>query len=255
MDRVLQSDATLELIFLLLDHRTLLTSVIRVCRQWRSVVCQSTPLQQRLFFDPIITGSSGEADRQLNPLLQEYFPLWFQLPKYRPGVWAGFAHQPTAIASNPPVRQGRREALTRRGASWRRMLVQQPPLYRLGVIIADRAYFTDILDFPDGLRMGALYDLVYSYACHNDNPASWCMAWNPSLSGEDELSFDDTVGAWMGSRDIALALYVINFDSWAASLLELADQRLEGEPVDWGSFKSEDHEELQVKPQFYFLPR
>ena len=260
MNEALTSDKILEFIFLAVDLQTVLTGVVRVCQQWQSIVLKSTPLQRHLFFEPVELPTSStkvERARRLNPLLQEAFPLWFQLPEHRPDVWAGFAHQPTAMARTPHTRQPEaRKALTRRGATWRRMLVQQPPLYKLGIIVGETAYFTDVLEFPDGLRMGTLYDLVYSYACRNDNPASWCMAWSPALPGQDDVwSLDDTVAYWMEKSDLPLALFVVKFDSWGARVLRREDRRLEGGPVEWASLKCAEHEDVEVNARFYFLPR
>jgi len=247
MNQALSIDIILTEILLSLDHRDLLTSATRVCRHWHSLIEGSPLLRQYLFFDPSSVESSC---RIINPLLQASFPPWFELPEWRPGVWAGFAHQPPAVAKIPLAQPERREALTRSGASWRRMLVQQPPSFKLGFVLAETAYSTAKLDFPDGLRMGTLYDLVYSYACRDNNPASWCMVWAPAPS-----DFDDTVTYWMTKEKVALALNIIMFDAWGASVFKLKDKRREGGRVDWASLRPDEFEEMNVAVKFYFLPR
>lgn len=245
MHQALQTDTILTAILLSLDRRELLTSATRVCRRWHSLIEGSPLLRRYLFFD-----ASAESCRTINPLLQANFPPWFELPEYRQGVWAGFAHQPPAVAKIPLAQPEHREALTRSGASWRRMLVQQPPIFRLGFVLAETAYSTAELDFPDGLRMGALYDLVYSYSCRDDNPASWCMVWAPAPS-----DFDDTVAHWMTKKKIALTLNVIKFDAWGASVFKLKDRRRERGRIEWASLRPDEYEEVKVDVKFYFLPR
>lgn len=250
----------LKSIFLTLDQRTLLIGAIRVCKQWHSTIFESTPLRAHLFLHPSAAPTNATAPRRhdVNPLLQSAFPLFFELPTPRPSVWASFAHQPTALPHAPLARQNL-SAITRRGASWRRMLVCQPPVTKLGVIIGETAYFTDILSFPEGLQMRTLYDLIYKYSCRDDNPASWCMAWRPALRDKDDMwAVDDMVACWMEKNELELALFVVKFDAWGAKVMGSEDRRLEdsdGVVVDWEGMKCEEHCDVDVDAQFYFLPR
>ncbi|KAK0642219.1 hypothetical protein B0T16DRAFT_421187 [Cercophora newfieldiana] len=257
MDRILtEHPKVLEFILLTLDQRSLLVSAMRVCKQWRSIIAESTPLQEHLFLKP--TQSPGTVDsktRQLNPLLQLAFPLFFELPPIRPSVWASFAHQPTSLPHTLLARPNA-VAITRRGASWRRMLLQQPPASALGVITAETAYFTDILSFPGGVQMGTLYDLVYKYSCRDENPASWCMAWRPALQEKDDMwAVDDTVASWMEENNLDLTLFVVKYDAWGAKTMGLEDRRLEGDPVAWEDMKCEEFRDVEVNERFYFVSR
>ncbi|KAI0104177.1 hypothetical protein GGR51DRAFT_234575 [Nemania sp. FL0031] len=97
---------------------------------------------------------------------------------------------------------------TRRGASWRRMLVSQPPPKQLGALWQEAGLPPTLRPFqtawkaliePDtsmhttGIRMGHLYDLIQYYAGHHDRNSLWYrVVWNherpPFYSGflEDE---------------------------------------------------------------------
>ncbi|KAK3353755.1 hypothetical protein B0T25DRAFT_220624 [Lasiosphaeria hispida] len=68
-------------------------------------------------------------------------------------------HNALAIAD---VRDGRRlhDALTTSGASWRRMLVSQPPPVRVARVRGTEG--SDMVDVPGGLRMGDLWDEVFT---------------------------------------------------------------------------------------------
>ncbi|KAJ4117537.1 hypothetical protein NW768_010900 [Fusarium equiseti] len=63
------------------------------------------------------------------------------------------------------MKNGRKvhKAFVRHGASWRRMLVTQPPITAIGYQIQINGQQEDqkAILFPDGLRMGDLYDMVF----------------------------------------------------------------------------------------------
>lgn len=109
----------LELILLQLDMRTLLTSQ-RVCRKWSSLVRSSSKIQESLFFEPVLPGSVPT--KVQNPLLAEVFPPFFVETKGRIGM------DSFDMIKHPE----KQVSYLRPEASWRRMLVQQPPAYRLG---------------------------------------------------------------------------------------------------------------------------
>ena len=63
------------------------------------------------------------------------------------------------------MKNGRKihKAFVRRGASWRRMLVAQPPITAIGYQVEINRQREDnkAILFPEGLRMGVLYDMVF----------------------------------------------------------------------------------------------
>lgn len=119
----------LELIFARLDLRTLLTSAQRTCRVWSDLIQSSPAIQKVLFFKPVPTHPSRE--KILNPLLAEVFPSIFQqheaIRQHPDQPFTKFT-----FTSFDMVKRHRKWRLyLRPEASWRRMLVQQPPAYSL----------------------------------------------------------------------------------------------------------------------------
>ncbi|KAI3320615.1 hypothetical protein HD806DRAFT_505697 [Xylariaceae sp. AK1471] len=180
-DTVLQTAELLEGILGQLEIRTLLTSTQLVNRRWRELITQSPTLQQALYFKPIAP-TSGPARK--NPLLANVFPLWFQ--EYDKQASDKFPQlcRMTDFQKLPMADKSRRETFMHPNATWRRMLVQQPPALRLGrwrlwhMMDGDSHDF-QILEFPDGLRMDSLYDGAQSWAW---TPyTDFCVVWDPSV--------------------------------------------------------------------------
>ncbi|KAE8316555.1 hypothetical protein BDV41DRAFT_573837 [Aspergillus transmontanensis] len=115
-------------ILLNLDMRSLL-HVQRVCHVWRDIITRSRPLQQALFFLPVeehqVTGPDKRPGH-INPLLKEI--LWPQLS------W--LATSARRIKSSERRRQAKERGiptLRSETASWRRMLIRQPPPITIGI--------------------------------------------------------------------------------------------------------------------------
>ncbi|KAJ6508651.1 hypothetical protein C8R45DRAFT_448958 [Mycena sanguinolenta] len=150
---VLSTPELLEQILVQLPLRDLLVAAPLVSKTWRAVTLSPT-LQRALFFEPDPLASPSK--RVQNPLLVETFPPF----AFCEGeLWPGSLD---AIEAMPWSRAP--DAFKRKEASWRRMLVSQPPVQT--IIIAQqtsgmagvserRAVLNDLL-----LRMGALYDLT-----------------------------------------------------------------------------------------------
>ncbi|KAI9927542.1 hypothetical protein ASPWEDRAFT_746562 [Aspergillus wentii DTO 134E9] len=147
----------LEHILLNLDLRTLLLSQ-KVCRTWHKTINDSRPLQQALFFQPMEGSDTPEQKRTRNPLLEEALYPQFKFNTYYYKLSRGRKHTNHLSDIQPG-------AYTRQEASWRRMLIQQPPTSIIGVIevftrdMQDR-YYKQLLVKPHNghLRMGDLYD-------------------------------------------------------------------------------------------------
>ncbi|RYO93275.1 hypothetical protein DL762_001224 [Monosporascus cannonballus] len=141
--RVLDIPEILEAILLHVDMRTLLVSALRVSRFWYFLVARSPQLQRHLFFREDF--SAGPADPKMNPLLRETFPFCFprddddgrarvyakseRCATQGEGEYHNFARRTAAHVLHNPV------AFNRLQASWRRMLVQQPPLKEVGDLV------------------------------------------------------------------------------------------------------------------------
>lgn len=157
---VLTIPELLEPILLCLDMRSLLTSAIRVCRQWRDLIQGSNLLQRALFFK-IEEKPAGSEEVTFNPLLVELFPILFN--------FAG-ATDPRGINDLAiealPIGQ-RRVAFYRRDASWRRMHIRQPPVKDVGLWTRDsiggRQEKMRMVKYKGGLRMEGFYFLVLKH--------------------------------------------------------------------------------------------
>ncbi|PWY67516.1 hypothetical protein BO70DRAFT_260192, partial [Aspergillus heteromorphus CBS 117.55] len=108
----------LELILVRLDMRTLLLSQ-GVCRTWQTIITRCPHLQRALYFQPCRSSPPGTTsqDRPLNPLFQSIISPYIisETGPKRPN--------PATIA-----------AISEPTASWRRMLIRQPPTSLLTVV-------------------------------------------------------------------------------------------------------------------------
>ncbi|KAK3987353.1 hypothetical protein QBC44DRAFT_360855 [Cladorrhinum sp. PSN332] len=176
----------LERVLLELDMRTILTVAQRVHPHWHKVITTSPAIQQHLFFRPINVPSGSSPIPIQNPLLASDFYAFFRTwaPKARATIWQHrdrvlpLSFRPTGDIDSfilwntlPGFRDMANKkkhhlALTRPDASWRRMLVSQPPPKRIGRVKEwgpDQVYRhwdRKMVDVKDGLRMGDLYDVV-----------------------------------------------------------------------------------------------
>ncbi|KAK7013248.1 putative f-box domain protein [Favolaschia claudopus] len=156
-DTVISLPELLELILSHLPMRELLCNASLVSKTWQATT-RTPSLQRILFFE-----SDPSADPALNPLLAEIFSPFFtrleNMENTRAYHWPGRTESIMEMpwAKNP-------DAFRRVGASWRRMLVTQPPVRSLFLehvtkcglfYIDDQATLSDL-----SLRMGFLYDLI-----------------------------------------------------------------------------------------------
>jgi hypothetical protein len=111
-----------------MDMRTLLTSTQRVCRTWLNLISKSPSIQKALFFTPIKESEWGMDETTPNPLLAQTFPSFFpakgRLKNYR------FNFSDLAMTKDASTMA----RFVRDDASWRKMLVQQPPISDIGIL-------------------------------------------------------------------------------------------------------------------------
>ncbi|KAK8107553.1 uncharacterized protein PG998_009566 [Apiospora kogelbergensis] len=148
----------LEAILLHVDELTLLVSAQRVSKHWHAVIAVSPRLQWKLFLRPDESAAAAREPQQ-NPFLAKAFPFCFDprvvgrlmvfepKPGNRPILWA----KSNILAARPPVLElhradfwyhfpqcprlwARQAAFARPDASWRRMLVHQPPVFLSNVL-------------------------------------------------------------------------------------------------------------------------
>ncbi|KAJ7890584.1 hypothetical protein B0H14DRAFT_1110496 [Mycena olivaceomarginata] len=174
--------STLELLELTLSHlpmRDLLVTAPLVSKTWQAITL--TPaLQRALFFQP---DPESSAPRIQNALLAELFPPFFELAALD---WSGWAWQDAVTIQEMPWSMAP-DAFRRAEASWRRMLVCQPPARRMTVIERDgeieRSGRVD-LDGSEPLRMDVLYDLVLRLV--NGGDVQFCVWWDTTRKSHAE---------------------------------------------------------------------
>ncbi|KAK8045318.1 Regulator of G protein signaling superfamily [Apiospora rasikravindrae] len=163
-ERVVAPTELLEAILLCMDIRTLLTSAQRVCRRWHHLIGDSPSLQKALFFEPDNTVLPTSPLR--NPLLAEVFTVWFDYNASSAlGANGQDHHYYRDFQASPFARN--LDVVLHKDASWKRMLVQQPPLLHLGDwrhTYDEMGHHEELLvhePFPHGLRMENLYFLTF----------------------------------------------------------------------------------------------
>ncbi|UKZ47513.1 hypothetical protein TrVGV298_001732 [Trichoderma virens] len=214
--RVFRTPELMENIFLNLDAATVLTSIKRVSKTFKDVVDGSLALQRKLHFKPHPNAQTGlhpqakwnKDDRTefpiLNPLLVKHFGGCFftfggaygclrRAESFYENKWTPHHHMLKKVnmigrkrvyTSVCPDLDDReitqsiqdRERFTRASASWRKMLVCQPPIYDFGAMISEPSSppfslpqqmeraIIQAEDEDHGLCMGQLYDFVQERA-------------------------------------------------------------------------------------------
>ncbi|RYP03009.1 hypothetical protein DL764_005430 [Monosporascus ibericus] len=218
MEQVLGTPELLENILLGVDFVTLLTSAQRVNRQWLDLISNSPALQCALFFRPDF---SPNQEPRRNPLLVSHwdFSLWLTGAKVNP--------KPSVLVGN---------------ASWRRMLLQQPPGQVLGVcnefymihgewtrpIFQMLGYSTIRCEYGDGIRMGHLREWT-------DQPVQAtisCVYWDTQIRGEnfscaaDEAANEEEMAKLTELEEVADALIIKTFNMEDETLRPYAASRL-----------------------------
>lgn len=220
------------MILLELDMRTLITSAQRVDRSWSQLIKASPRLQQALFLAPAPKPPSRSTESPpyiQNPLLAEVFSPFFSKPPRRPDTtWPGFyrrlvlAKKTRAKKKNSaqPERP-RQAAFVRADASWRRMLVTQPPIAKLGVVTVDdiiggryfgtawkagEVTFTTARSRPRGLSMGVLYDMAFDWVEKTRPDCAVQVLWRTGVDAggacdgtpKPRRMFQNTISGWSG---------------------------------------------------------
>lgn len=189
VEAALSTTELLEAVLARVDVDTLLLSALRVSRRWHQVINASVQLQRDLFFEPIDDPrriSDHVHRKRQNPFLKHIFPAWFENTNsfhapHAGGVNPVHAYPATAMMGyrrfqelplfDASLRMPENPFLYPK-ASWRRMLVSQPAcrtiiicVKRAPGILMRKTLGDQRTCTPDeGLRMGALYDLVLQHS-------------------------------------------------------------------------------------------
>ncbi|OAL53481.1 hypothetical protein IQ07DRAFT_585392 [Pyrenochaeta sp. DS3sAY3a] len=166
-DRALHTPELLEAILLQLTPLHHLLHAQLISSSFHEAIRDSPRLQQRLFLRAQPRNPKDEK-LTLNPLLRKHFLPFFLVPVNRFSMPDYSALQNLDWVSCP--RQ--KAAFLRADASWRRMLIVQPPPRALRVVQFTHAMRADFKDeahvsFADeaaqGVTMGAVYDIAESF--------------------------------------------------------------------------------------------
>ena len=202
---VLSTVELLEAILLRIDPVTLLVAANRVSRHWHAVINDSLAIQQALFLVPekevTLNVWRGEdiPPKVQNPILSRLFPAWFEnTNSFHPELHHSSESRLVGDGQGGMVGNERFSSLPlytqnadsddnpflRRSASWRRMLISQPPCR---TIVANRGNVTAmalghaihhrvVTTRSDGLRMGELYDITLQHFTRHKT-AGFLVVW------------------------------------------------------------------------------
>ncbi|KAJ5382842.1 hypothetical protein N7517_000753 [Penicillium concentricum] len=167
MEKVLDTAEILDMILARMDMRTLLTSAQRVCHSWANLISKSPSIQKALFFTPIKDSEWGMGEAIPNPLLAETFPSIF--PAKNRWSYYQFDFSDLIMTKNSSTMAH----FLRKDASWRKMLVQQPPASDIGLLHVCHAMMGDFAGSSslsadkkmqesgyDGIRMERVFELL-----------------------------------------------------------------------------------------------
>jgi hypothetical protein len=194
---VISTPELLELILSHLPMRDLLMTAPLVNKTWQSITL--TPSVQRaLFFEP-----DPSSEHTQNPLLVEVFSIFFKKPQgQNRWYWPDYE----AINSLPWSKTP--EAFKRPEASWRRMLVAQPPVRTMRITerchgqACDSERHADVDDLS--LRMGYLYDLTLPLV--DRIASSFCVRWNHYAEDSDREADSEPEDEDGSGSDLTLAV-------------------------------------------------
>lgn len=171
MERVLNTSELLEIILEALDPQTLLTSATRVCRYWNIFIRDSLDLQRALFVLP--ERQSYGLQPRANPLLLPYIERLSLTKPHAVDVYS-------LIDAKGNTRD-KNDKFLRTEATWRHMLVQQPPATKLGIwkIEFSGQGFQHLFERIDlsstgGLSMGQLLEFWKQWT---EQGYTWSLFW------------------------------------------------------------------------------
>jgi hypothetical protein len=240
-ERAFHIPEILETILLQIPLRNLLVDAQRVNNTWHSTIQCSPALQRFLFFEPRPRNESRPPE--FNVLLTGAFPPFFnrnsdveESPKWTQEIlsrmdWNG---SPT-----------KRDAYSRKEASWRRMLVVQPPVLRIDIFkswssMTGMGKVKGRVAVPKGLMMGLLYDLVEEevHAGTTFQSTDFDLQWRLS-SITDETILPESTRLFPQNSEVSyesVTVYFMKLESW------INIEREDYEPPDLSGFETEEEQ-------------
>jgi hypothetical protein len=223
----------LEAILLDVGMKTLLVSAQRVNRHWHNVIQNSLYLQRELFFEPEPPGSPVAFNVALIDVFPFCFPHRATLTR-RPisrNVWPMQAITITHLNPFPDIPKVRRnlKGFSHPNASWRRMLVRQPPVCAVGPIRTSLLYRNMNTETihpawkysteTEPLRMENLLRKVIMYERPNDAyyASSFRVVWHPITGLSSGLPLERYLNKRLNQDIVAVIQVVDHADSFPLS--------------------------------------
>ena len=244
---VLATPELLEAVLLQLPISDLLVTAQLINHHFHTAILSSCSLQEALFFRPrsrLRTSSCVP-----NSLLRKKFPPFFD--PCADGEHSSFGRFFASETQFEDLEWNRgpekRKAYARKEASWRRMLVAQPPRTSMRVfetIVGQAGESNRVgrLEIEKGLRMGTLYDLAQAAVAVP--LTAFAVLWGVDLSEQAPGDYGtETVGRERGGRDpkdmqrseVIITLDLHNVQQCCVDEIELRSE-----------FRSEGYEDVKV---------
>ncbi|KAE9382252.1 hypothetical protein N431DRAFT_425683 [Stipitochalara longipes BDJ] len=249
-ERAFSIPEVLEAILLNIQPRHLLVDAQRVNRTWHSTVKYSPALQRLLFFEACPKNDNREPE--FNLLLIAAFPPFFN---HNPDVeddakWTQESLSRIDWNSSLP----KRDAYSREEASWRQMLVLQPPITELNIFkswssMTGMGKIRGRVTVPEGLRMGLLYDLVEeeAHAGTTFQSTDFDLHWNlPTLENRTIRHTSPKTVRPEDANDEngSVAIYFARLESW------INIEREDYEPPDLKGLETEEEKQSAISKAF-----
>ncbi|KAI0122253.1 hypothetical protein F4814DRAFT_203605 [Daldinia grandis] len=202
-NRALNIPEILETILWGMEDRDVLINAQRVSKRWQATIMGSPKIQASLFLRGIPRSLNAERYTK-NHLVAYFWPKLFNATLFPYGSYPG--HTKSSFMTLDEIRTsldyGIREVWLVENASWRQMLVSQPPITKIHWQVR-REDLEDPqvplpstvaeFNFPDGLRMGDYYDLVLGTRCYHE--IIWPNA-GPGYGRRDYRNNDNPAEQW-----------------------------------------------------------
>jgi len=169
----------------------------RVCSYFNQVILSSSMVKRACYHLPVASPDNlsdlpteaesvvNVVDYTINPTLKQRFPQFFEVAKDNGGLSGRWEFSDNVIGAKAWT------AVVDGVASWRNMLVAQPPITRLDVLHitpnGSRLRYTyrhDVLHYPGGLTMSLLYGLVLKHL--KEPNTTFALDWSGALAGSEE---------------------------------------------------------------------
>ncbi|KAI6092853.1 hypothetical protein F4821DRAFT_223422 [Hypoxylon rubiginosum] len=151
------------------------------------------------------------------------------------------------------------EKFTRKGASWRKMLVSQPPPPHLGYLFMDEDFDSGHFYGPHwvwttlvsptahsqspGLRMGMLYDVVQYRAGHHEYTSMWFrVVWNQAREPYNTLSSQAKCRELLQQTNVVVEFYHVDDEVFRGHHYEPPDVAAFDQ-----RFRSEDYQHIDIQ--------